>query len=46
MANPAESSDGVLKLNFDVRLMLQFRDSVLACRELDDALGLTATFKR
>src|SRR4051812_12605484 len=41
MANPVgETKSGVLRLDFDRRLTLQFRGS--AYRELDDALGLTA----
>jgi len=41
MENPTgESADGVLRLDFDRRLMLQFRGSVVAARFRAKAPGL------
>jgi hypothetical protein len=51
VTNPTgEAENGVLRLDFDRRIMVQFRGSIvttaaglLAYRELDDALGLTTS---
>jgi len=50
MRPTCEAQAGLLLLNFDRRVMINFRGSVatldaalLACRELDDALGLSVS---